>query len=197
MRNLREVGLAGPGSHAMVDSTREDQRVSGIWDRMLRAAKLDADLYEEVEADRGATGQALVVVLMSSLAAGIGSWSAGGLLGVFVQTLVILAFWYVWAFITYYVGTRLFPEPATEADHGELLRTVGFATAPGVIRVLGVIPGLTGIVLVVAGIWILLAWVIAVRQALDYESTPRAIVVCVIGWLVYLPIQILVFAVFS
>ena len=181
----------------MVDSTGEDQDVSGIWDRMLRAAKLDADLYEEVEADQGATGQALVVVLMSSLAAGIGSWSAGGLQGVFVQTLVILAFWYVWAFITYYVGTRLFPEPATEADHGELLRTVGFATAPGVIRVLGVIPGLTGIVLVVAGIWILLAWVIAVRQALDYESTPRAIVVCVIGWLVYLPIQVLVFAVFS
>jgi hypothetical protein len=163
---------------------------------MFRAAKLEVDLYEEVEADRGATGQALVVVLLSSLAAGIGTWSVGGLQGVLVQTLVILVYWYVWAFITYWVGTRYLPEPATEADHGELLRTVGFATAPGMIRLLGLIPPLTVIVMVVAGVWILVAWVIAVRQALDYESTPRAVVVCLIGWLVYLPIQWLAFAVF-
>ena len=87
------------------------------------------------------------------------------------------------------LGTRFLPGPETEADHGELLRTVGFASAPGVLRVLGVVPGAGPLVFVLVGIWMLVAMVIAVRQALDYESTGRALLVCVIGWLIYFPIQ--------
>jgi hypothetical protein len=153
-------------------------------DRMIRAAKLDVDLYEEVEADQGALHQAMLVVVLSSVAAGIGSFGQGGLGGVLIGTIAAIAGWYIWAYLTYFIGTRLLPEPQTKADHGELLRTIGFSSAPGLIRVLGIIPWLTEIVFYIASIWMLVAMVIAVRQALDYESTWRAVGVCVIGWIV-------------
>ena len=92
--------------------------------------------------------------------------------------------WYVWAFLTYFIGTKFLAEPQTRSDHRELLRTIGFSSAPGLIRVLGIIPGLGTLLFLVADIWMLVAMVIAVRQALDYTSTGRAIGVCMIGWVV-------------
>ncbi len=154
-----------------------------IQDRMLRAAKLDPQLYEEVEADQGAMGQATTVVVLSSVAAGIGSLAyGGGLSAILTGTIAALLGWYIWAFLTYFIGTRLLPEPNTKADYGELLRTIGFSSTPGLIRIFGIIPGITGLVFSVAGVWMLVAMVIAVRQALDYESTWRALGVCAIGW---------------
>lgn len=164
-------------------------------DRMIRASKLEANLYEEVEADKGAMGQAMAVVVLSSLAAGIGAISVQGIGGLVFGTIVALVGWYIWAFLTYLIGTKLLPEAQTRADHGELLRTIGFSSAPGIIRILGIIPGLRSIVFLVGGIWMLAAMVIGVRQALDYESTARAVGVCVIGWLIYLLIAGLLFAV--
>ena len=165
--------------------------MGSLGERMIRAAKLDASLYEEVEADRGALGQATAVVVLASLAAGFGSVARGGVGGFLFGTIAALAGWYVWAFLTYWIGTRFLPEPQTQADYGELLRTIGFSSAPGVIRVLGVIPALTGLVFLVASIWMLVAMVIAVRQALDYTGTLRAVGVCLIGWIV----QVLILAV--
>jgi hypothetical protein len=161
---------------------------------MVRAAKLDVNLYEEVEADKGAMGQAMTVVIISSIAAGFGSIAKGGIGGIFIGTITALIGWYVWAYVTYFIGTRLLPEPQTKADHGELLRTIGFSSSPGLIRVLGIIPGLTGIVFAVASIWMLVAMVIAVRQALDYTGTLRAIGVCVIGWIIQVVLFGLLFA---
>ena len=158
--------------------------------RIIRAAKLDVNLYEEVEADKSALGQAMWVVVLSSLAAGVGSIAMGGLGGIMMGTIAALVGWYVWAYLTYLIGTRLLPEPQTKANHSELLRTIGFSSAPGLIRILGIIPGLAKIVYLIASIWMLVAMVIAVRQALDYKSTLRAVGVCVIGWIV----QILIFA---
>ncbi len=149
--------------------------------RVVRAAKLDPNLYEEVEADRSALGQAVGVVVLSSVAGGIGGYGQLGLLG---GTLAALAGWYVWAYLAYWVGTRLFPEPETRADHGELLRTVGFAASPGLIRVVGVVPALQWVVHVVAGVWTIAAMVVAVRQALDYKSTARAAGVSLLAWVV-------------
>ena len=158
--------------------------------RMIRAAKLDVGLYEEVEADTGATGQAMLVVVLSSVAAGIGSVGGGaGLKGLLLGALSALASWYIWAFLTYFIGTRLLPESQTEADMGQLLRTTGFSTSPGLLQILCILPGLigakrwTGIVLLGCAVWKLVAMVIAVRQALDYHSTGRAIAVCLSGWL--------------
>ena len=167
--------------------------MTNFLDRMLRAAKLDVNLYEEVEADTGAMRQAMGVVVLSSIAAGIGSIATGGLGGILMGTIAALIGWYVWAFLTYYIGTKFLPEPQTRADLGELLRTIGFSSSPGLIRVLGIIPGLGGVVFIVASIWMLVAMVIAVRQALDYESTLRAVGVCVIGWIIQALIFVLLF----
>jgi len=168
-----------------------------LGDRMLRAAKLDAALFEEVEADTTAFGQSMTVVVLSSLAAGLGTISQGGMNGILVGTLIALLGWFVWAYLTYLIGTKLLPSPQTEADYGQLLRAIGFSSSPGIIRIVGLIPGLTGIVFTAAGIWMLVAMVIAVRQALDYESTLRAVGVCVIGWLVQAAIIALILALFQ
>jgi hypothetical protein len=166
--------------------------MADLKDRLLRAAKLDVTVYEELEADRGAMGQAMGVVALSSVAAGIGSGFAVGLVGIVAGVVVSLVAWYVWAYLTYIIGTKLLPEPKTRADIGELLRTTGFSSSPGLIRILGVFPGLTDVAFLVAGIWMLVAMVIAVRQALDYRSTVRAVGVCLIGWVV----QSIILAVF-
>ncbi len=165
--------------------------MASLQDRMIRAAKLDVQLYEEVEADRGAMGQATTVVVLSAVAAGVGS-GGGGLIALVVGTIAALVAWYVWAFLTYFIGTRLLPEPQTRADHGELLRTIGFSSAPGVLRVFGIIPGLMSLVFLVTGVWMLVAMIIAVRQALDYSSTLRAVGVCLIGWVVQAAILVAV-----
>ena len=164
---------------------------------MIRAAKLDAQLYEEVEADQGAMREAMTVVVLSAVAAGIGNVANGGLPGIIVGTIGALAGWYIWAFLTYFIGTRLLPEPDTKADHGELLRTIGFSSAPGLIRVFGIIPGLTPIVFAVAGGWMLVAMVIAVRQAPDFEGTWRAFGVCVIGWVIQALVLVAVAPIFG
>ncbi len=156
--------------------------MAGLIDRMVRAAKLDANVFEEVEHDRGATAQALAVVVMASAAGGLGL--GGGLGAVVIGAVVALAGWWVWAFLTFWIGTRLLPEPTTCADQGELLRTIGFASTPGILRIFGLVPGLRRLAFLVAGVWALIAVVIAVRQALDYRSTWRAIVVCLVGWLI-------------
>ena len=158
--------------------------MNAFMDRMVRAAKLDVNLYEEVEADKSALGQAMAVVVISSVAAGLGMISEVGLGGIFVGAVTALIGWYLWAYLTYFIGTKLLPEPQTKADYGELLRTIGFSSAPGLIRVLGIIPVLGGIIFFVASVWMLVAMVIAVRQALDYSGTLRAVGVCVIGWVV-------------
>ncbi len=165
--------------------------MASMVDRIVRAAKLDPQLYEEVEADKTALGQALGVVVLASIASGVGSGGLGGLSGFFIGTAAALIGWFVWAALTYFIGTRILPEPNTRADLGELLRTIGFASSPGLIRVLGFIPGVTGIVFLISGIWMLAAMIIAVRQALDYRSTLRAVGVCIIGWIVQIVAMLL------
>jgi hypothetical protein len=167
--------------------------MASFQNRIIRAAKLDAHLYEEVEADKGAMGQATAVVVFSSIAGGIAYTASAGLGGILIGTIAALVAWYIWAFLTYLIGTKLLPEPQTKADVGELLRTIGFSSSPGLIRVLGIIPFLRGPVFLVAGVWMLVAMVIAVRQALDYQSTLRAVGVCVIGWIAQALVLMLLF----
>ena len=151
--------------------------------RIIRACKLDITLYEEVEADKSATFQAALVVVLSSLAAGIGAISLGSY-NFIMPAILSLISWYIWAYLIYLIGAKLFPEENTKADHGELLRTIGFSSAPGLIRVFGFTPELMTITFIGGGIWMLVAMIIAVRQALDYHSTWRAVGVVVIGFLV-------------
>ena len=172
--------------------------MASFTERMIGAAKLDVHVYEEVEADTSATGQAMGVVLLSSLAGGLGSvgLGAGGFGGVVGSGIAALIGWVVWAFLTYIIGTRLLAEPQTRADIGELMRTLGFAQAPGLVRVVGILPGVGSLVFSVVSIWTLVAMVIAVRQALDYTSTWRAVSVCLVGWVFQIVIGV-VFLIFG
>jgi len=164
--------------------------------RIIRACKLDVSLYEEVEADKSATLQAALVVILSSIAAGIGAISLGAS-NFLMAPLLSLASWYIWAYLIYLIGAKIFPEKNTEADHGQLLRTIGFSSAPGLIRVFGFTPELMSITFIGSGIWMTIAMVIAVRQALDYESTWRAIGVVVIGFLAQAIFLVIILRIFG
>ena len=156
--------------------------MASLSERMIGSAMLDVHTYEEVEADTNATGQALMVVVLSSIAVGIGTLPLGGLSALLAGTVIALMGWFIWAFLVYLIGTKLLPEPNTRSDVPELLRTIGFSASPGLLRVLGLVPLLGNWIIFAVNIWMLIAMVIAVRQALDYESTGRAIGVCLIGW---------------
>ncbi len=158
--------------------------------RMIGAAKLDVHTYEEVEADTTATGQAMGVVVLSSIASGIGAVAYGAGPGLVVGGAIgALIGWFLWAFVTYVVGTKILPEPQTRSDMGELLRTIGFSASPGVLFILVVVPGLGPFIGLGVLVWMLVAFVVAVRQALDYRSTGRAVAVCLIGLPFYLVIR--------
>lgn len=167
--------------------------------RVIGAAALRSATYEDVEADRSATTQAVVVVLLSGLAAGIGARGFGGgrPSDILFFTVLALGTWAAWALLTYQLGARIMPDRQTRADVGELLRTLGFASAPGMLRVLGVVPELTRPVFVIAAVWMLLSMIVAVRQALDYRSTRRAVAVCVVGWVLAITIAVAIGFVFG
>jgi len=152
--------------------------------RLIGALALDPPIYEEIEADTRATGQAMLVVFLSSVSAGIGAfgWGSGSWRGILFVSALSLVSWAMWAVLTYVIGTQLLPEGQTRSDVGQLLRTIGFAAAPGLFRIFGIVPGATLPAFAITAVWMLAAMIVAVRQALDYTSTMRAVAVCVIGW---------------
>ena len=151
--------------------------------RILGVMALDVTTYEEIDADRSANVQAMAVVFMSAVAAGVGAsgFGASGAIVPGVAAIALIA-WAAWALLTFEIGVRLLGTPDTRSDVGELLRTIGFASAPGMLRLLGVMPALAAPAFALSAAWMLAAMIVAVRQALDYTSTARAIAVCAIGW---------------
>jgi hypothetical protein len=154
-----------------------------LTERMIGAAMLDVSVYEEVEHDTTATTQAAMVVAIVAACGAIGAWRFGGALGMVVSA---LAGWLVWAAITWFIGTRLFRGTATL---DELLRTLGFAQAPGVLLLVLAIPllgTLAGFFVVpVVAVWTLVTGVVAIRQALDVD-TGTAVLTALAGWVVKL-----------
>jgi hypothetical protein len=146
----------------------------------MGAALLNVATYEAVEADQNATGQAAAVVMIVAVCEAIGS-SGTGLVGAAVAAVVSLVAWIVWAGITYLIGDKIF---GGEATWGELLRTIGFAQAPGVLFLLGIVPLIGGVASVVTSLWIMVAGFIAVRQALDIGNGKTFLTV-LIGGLVF------------
>jgi hypothetical protein len=161
---------------------------------MIGAARLDVHTFEEVENDSTATSQALMVVVLVSIASAIGFVLASAIFGVggvgnLVSSLIFgvirgVAVWAVWALLTYILGTTLFKTPDTHADWSQLARTTGFAQAPGVFQVLVFIPAIGWLIALISSLWQLVAMVIAVRQALDYKDTLRAVGVVVVGFII-------------
>jgi hypothetical protein len=167
--------------------------------RLIGAAALDTAIYEEVEADSKATAQALLVVVLASLAAGVGArdFAEASAATIAAMTVVALVSWAAWAVITLQIGTRVLPAVDTKADMGQLLRTLGFASTPGLLRVLGVLPGVAMPVFAVTAVWMLASMVVAVRQALDYRSTGRAVAVCALGWALSLVLTVILGGIFA
>jgi hypothetical protein len=166
--------------------------------RLIGAAALDSAIYEEVEADPRAITQAMAIVVLSSLASGVGAAGFGSRIsGAPFLTIVALMSWAAWALVTYEIGGRLMPTPETRVSLGQLLRTIGFAATPGLLSILGVMRGITAPVFIVAWIWMLAAMVVAVRQALDYRSTARALGVCALGWVLAIAMAVTLGLLFS
>ncbi len=166
---------------------------SSLWNRMFRALQLSPAVYEEVESDAGATGQALLAVVLVSLAGGIGAAiealvdgdGASLVWGLFFGLGTAIIGWLVWALFVYMIGVSILKGPNTSSSWGEVLRTMGFANAPGLLRIFAFIPVAGSIIAAAGSIWTLVAAVVAVRQALDF-STARAIATAAVGWLAYM-----------
>ncbi len=167
--------------------------MSSFGTRFVGAALLSVPIYEEVEADETATSQAMAVVVLAAVATGVGMGVRGGTRGLVAGTLAALFGWFVWAGMTNFIGTRFFPTEQTDSTWGQVLRTTGFAAAPGVLRVFSAIPILGIFIYILVGIWMLAAFVVAVRQALDYTSTWRAVGVCLAGWMVFIVVNLIAF----
>jgi hypothetical protein len=151
--------------------------------RAMGAAVLDASMYEGIEADGAATRQALAIVLLSSVAAGIGASGWAGPHWTVLVSFGVLALvtWVGWAVLILHVGGRYFREPETRVDLAELLRTVGFAASPGLLQAVAIVPFLTVPAFAISWLWMLAAMVVAVQHALDFHTMMRAVVVCVVA----------------
>lgn len=154
-----------------------------IVDRMVRAAKLDPTLYDEVARDESTMGEAMTVVIISSVASGLGLALAGPL-GLIGGAIMALVGWFIWAWLAFFAGTVILPEPDTRADLTSVLRVTGYATAPGAIAILGIIPFFGGLVNLVVSLWMLAAFVVAIRVVMNYDGVGKAVLVCIIGWIV-------------
>lgn len=157
-----------------------------IVDRMRGAAMLDVATYEEVEHDNDATGQAAVVVIIVAICTALGAIWRGGP-SIIAGPISAILGWLLWSAVTYLIGDKLLGGTAT---WGELLRTIGFAQAPGVLMIFGIIPILGGLVRAVVAIWLLFTGVVAIRQALDF-STGKAILTALLGWIVMVALAFL------
>lgn len=147
--------------------------------RLMGAALLDRAMYEGIEADKNTLGQAMATVVLSSLAAGIGitGWEGPSLTAMIVVAAAALVTWLAWAMLMLQIGGRLLATSATKTSLTELMRTIGFATSPGLLQAFAAFPKVTLFVFVVSWLWMFAATVVAVRQALDFASTARTLVV--------------------
>ena len=160
--------------------------------RMIGAMQADVKTFQEIEADTSAMGQAVTVIVIAGVSALIGNIFRVGLVGGIVNMIVSLAGYAVFALLVVVIGTKVMPEPSTKADFSEAFRVIGFAASPGVFSVLAIIPILGYVISFAIGIWSLVIAVIATREVLDYSNTGRAIIVCILAFVVVLVIWMLI-----
>jgi hypothetical protein len=161
-------------------------------DRVVGAMKLDENTFEDVERDPTAIGQAVGVVVLAAVSAGIGNIYWGGLTGIVTGAFMSILSFLIWSAIVWLVGTKLMPEPTTHADFPQTFRTLGFAAAPGLASVVTIIPILGWLLMLVIWLWQIAAMVVAVKAVLDYSTIGKAIVVVLIGFVVNLIVMFLI-----
>ena len=157
--------------------------ISLFINRIFRSVKIDPEVFNEVQKDKNATISAAIVVILSSSAAGIGAASLGG--GNFILAPIFsLISWFVWAYIVYFVGVKLFPDTKTKTTQFALLRAIGFSSAPGIIRIFGFNEDLMTATFIGAAFWMLVCMIVAVKETLNYKSLWKAFGVVIISWFV-------------
>jgi hypothetical protein len=149
--------------------------------RMIGAMQADVKTLTEIEADPNAFTQAITVIVIAGIAALIGNIFRGGIGAGIVGLIGSLLAYFLFSLFVFLIGTKVMPEPSTKSDFSETFRTVGFAASPGVFNVLAIIPFLGPLISFVVWLWSLVIGVIAVREALDYSNTGRAIIVCLVA----------------
>jgi hypothetical protein len=152
--------------------------------RVIGALGLDRGIYEDIEADRAALPQALLVVVLAGIGAGIGTAGIGDTAPKTIAVIAVASVlaWVAWALLVYQVGGRILAEPGTSVDLGQVLRTLGFAAAPGMFRAFEVLGGTRWLVFPLTAVWMVVAMTVAIRQAFDYQALPRAVAVSIVGW---------------
>lgn len=164
--------------------------------RAFRAAKLDATVFDEVMENTKLMTQAIIVVFIYGIAVSYGTFGQAGVAGINSAMFITLIGWYIWAFSTYIAGVRLFPEAGTTADRRAFMRAMGFASSPGWLRFLGLIPEMGGAVFAVVSVWMVVAAVVAVKRALNYTSTRRAAAITIVCWILSTLFQGLLYIIF-
>jgi hypothetical protein len=164
--------------------------------RAFRAARLDATVFDEVIENSKLMTQAIIVVFIYGIAVSYGTFGRAGVAGINSAIFITLIGWYIWAFSTYIIGVRLFPETGTTADRKAFMRAMGFASSPGWLRILGLVPEIGGAVFAVISVWMVVAAVVAVKKALDYTSTQRAAAITVVCWILSTLFQGLLYIMF-
>ena len=165
-------------------------------ERLVGAMKLDVNTFEDIERDPTAMGQAVGVIALAAVSTGIGNVWYGGMTGILFGVITSLIGYAVWAVIVWLVGTKVMPDPATKADFPEAFRVIAFAAAPGVLGAVTIIPILGWLLLFLIWVWSIAAMVVAVKAALDYTDTFKAVIVVIIGFVVNLVITALLSAMF-
>ena len=159
-------------------------------ERVIGAAKLDVNTFEDIERDPTAMGQAIGVIAMAAAASGLANIWYGGITGILFGIITMLIGYCVWAVAVWLIGTKLMPDPATKADFAETFRVIAFAAGPGVLAIVTIIPLLGWLLMVVVypiiWIWSMAIMVVAVRQVLDYTDTFKAVIVVIIGFVAFL-----------
>jgi hypothetical protein len=168
--------------------------ISLFLNRIFRSVKIDPEVFNEVQKDKNATLSAAIVVILSSSAAGIGAVSLGASNFILAPIFSLIS-WFVWAYIVYFVGVKLFPDSKTKTTQFALLRAIGFSSAPGIIRIFGFREDLMTVTFIGSSFWMLVCMIVAVKVTLNYKSLVKAFGVVIISWFVQAFILLAVLAI--
>lgn len=167
-----------------------------LFARMLRVIKLDSSLFEEIIDDSTSQSQYAWVVAILAMATGFGMFSQAGATAVNICLVTTFLSWYFWAFSVYFIGTYMFREVESKTDRKTIMRVMGFANAPGALRLLGVVPQTAPVVFLVTTIWMIAASVTGVKQAMHIRENSKVVVLCAGTWLLSFLVQVLLLILF-
>ncbi len=164
----------------------EQIRAWGGWDGLapllIRAALLNEQTYQEFDRDPYAIGRGRLVLALAVIAAAIGS-AGSGLAAMIVHVPAFALGWAAFVFTVYSIGTQAFPGRRSEDTLPRLIRSLGLATTPALLLVLGAAPIYGPLFVLAAYIWLLATTTTAIAEPLEL-TRDSSIIVATVGCLV-------------